>query len=129
MSSRLTVYYDGGCPLCRREIGFYRRQPGADGIDWVNLVGADAAALGDDLDLDAAMARFHVRRPDGRLASGALGFALLWQQLPRFRLAGRIAALPGIVHGLELGYRLVLRVRRLWRRPDTVCALPRDRRG
>lgn len=125
MSESLTVYYDGGCPLCRREIGFYQRQPGADRIAWINLVGADPAVLGDDLDFDAAMARFHVRRPDGQLASGAMGFALLWQHLPRFRLAGRIAALPGIVHGLELGYRLVLRLRKLWRKPDAVCELPR----
>tara|TARA_R110002049_G_scaffold67844_9_gene176002 strand:+ start:630 stop:1013 length:384 start_codon:yes stop_codon:yes gene_type:complete len=124
-AQRLTVYYDGGCPLCRREIGFYRRQPGADGVDWVNLVEADPRSLGDDLDFDAAMARFHVRRPGGRLASGALGFALLWQQLPRFRALGRIAALPGVVHVLELGYRLVLRARSLWRKPDSACRLPR----
>lgn len=124
-AQRLTVYYDGGCPLCRREIGFYRRQPGADDVDWVNLVEAGPRSLGDDLDIDAAMARFHVRRPDGRLASGALGFALLWQQLPRFRVLGRIAALPGVVHVLELGYRLVLRARSLWRKPDAACRLPR----
>src|SRR5690554_1489879 len=105
-----TVYYDGGCPLCRREIGFDQRQPGADDVLWVNLLDADPHSLGDDLDVDAAMARFHVRRADGRLASGALGFALLWQQLPRFRALGRVAALPGVVHVLELGYRVVLRV-------------------
>lgn len=122
--TRLTVYYDGGCPLCSREIGFYQRQPGAENINWVNLVSAAPESLGDDLDYDAAMARFHVRRPDGRLASGALGFALMWQHLPRLRLPGRIAALPGIVQVLELGYRLVLRMRKLWRKPDAVCELP-----
>ncbi|MDX5364143.1 MAG: DUF393 domain-containing protein [Pseudazoarcus pumilus] len=124
MSESLTVYYDGGCPLCSREIGFYQRQPGAGAIHWVNLVSAEPATLGSDLDYAAAMARFHVRRPDGRLASGALAFALLWQHLPRLRVAGRIAALPGIVHVLELGYRVVLRLRALWRKPDAVCALP-----
>ena len=24
----LTVYYDGACPVCRREIGFYRKRTG-----------------------------------------------------------------------------------------------------
>lgn len=120
----LIVYYDGGCPLCSREIGFYQRQPGAEDIEWVNLVTAERESLGDDLDYAAAMARFHVRRPDGRLASGALGFALMWQHLPRLRVPGRIAALPGVVHVLELGYRLVLRMRKLWRKPDAVCELP-----
>lgn len=125
-AQRFIVYYDGGCPLCSREIGFYQRQPGADNIEWVNLVTADPGALGDDLDFDAAMARFHVRRPDGRLVSGALGFALMWQQLPRLRMAGRIAALPGIVHGLEVGYRLLLRMRKLWRKPAETCPLPQQ---
>lgn len=124
MTHAFTVYYDGGCPLCRREIGFYQRQPGAEHIRWMNLVGCDSGGLGSDLDHASAMARFHVRRADGRLASGALAFALLWQQLPRFRLAGRFAALPGVVHVLELGYRIVLRVRTLWRKPDAVCELP-----
>jgi predicted DCC family thiol-disulfide oxidoreductase YuxK len=117
------VYYDGGCPLCRREIGFYQRQRGAENIQWLNLLGAEPRQLGADLSPAAAMARFHVR-DDGQLCSGALAFALLWQQLPRFRVAGRIAALPGLVHVLELGYRIVLRLRKLWRKPDAVCELP-----
>jgi predicted DCC family thiol-disulfide oxidoreductase YuxK len=120
----LTVYFDGGCPLCRREIGFYRRRPGAERIHWVNLVEASPADLGTDLDPGAAMARFHVRDANGRLASGARGFALLWQQFSGLRWLGRVAALPGIVHVLELGYRVVLRMRRLWRKPDSVCELP-----
>jgi len=30
--TRLTVYYDGACPVCSREMGFYQRQAGADDI-------------------------------------------------------------------------------------------------
>ena len=29
--TRLTVYYDGACPVCSSEMGFYQRQDGADG--------------------------------------------------------------------------------------------------
>lgn len=127
-SSPFTVYYDGGCPMCRREIGFYQRQLGAERLRWVNLMDGDPAGLGADLDQAEALARFHVRRADGRLASGALAFALLWQQLPRLRWAGRIAALPGVVHVLEVGYRMVLRLRKLWRKPEAVCELPTAQR-
>ena len=35
---------------------------------------------------------------------------------PGFRIAGRAAALTGVVHGLEWGYRGFLRLRRLWRK-------------
>jgi predicted DCC family thiol-disulfide oxidoreductase YuxK len=124
----LTVYYDGGCPVCTREIGFYQRRRGADRIHWVNLAQCEANDLGTDLSVDAALARLHARRPDGQLVSGARAFAALWQALPAFRLAGRVAAMPGIAHGLEWGYRGFLKMRRLWRRDAVVCALP-DRRA
>lgn len=71
--SRLTVYYDGACPLCRREIAFYSSRRGAGAIRFVDASDTDPA-LGSDLDRCAALARFHVRRADGRLVSGAAGF-------------------------------------------------------
>lgn len=120
----LTLYYDGGCPVCTREIGFYQRCRGAERINWVNLAACDDAALGSGLSSDAAYARLHARRPDGTLLSGARAFAALWQALPAFRFAGRIAALPGVVHGLEAGYRGFLKLRRLWRRDAGTCPLP-----
>jgi predicted DCC family thiol-disulfide oxidoreductase YuxK len=111
----LTVYYDGGCPVCTREIGFYQRQRGADRIRWVNLAQCDDSELGEGLSRAAAFARLHACWPNGQLISGARAFAALWQTLPAFSLAGRIAGLPGIVHGLEWGYRGFLQMRRMWR--------------
>ena len=49
-----------------------------------------------DLSRQQALARFHVRRADGRLVSGAAAFVSLWQQLPRWRWAARLAGLPGV---------------------------------
>jgi len=28
----LIIYYDGGCPVCTREIGFYQRRRGAEHV-------------------------------------------------------------------------------------------------
>jgi predicted DCC family thiol-disulfide oxidoreductase YuxK len=120
----LTVYYDGGCPVCTCEIGFYQRRSGAGRIRWVNLAQCEDRDLGLGLSREAADARLHARWPDGQLVSGARAFAALWQTLPAFRLAGRVATLPGIVHLLEWGYRGFLKVRWLWRGNAAVCALP-----
>lgn len=124
----LTVYYDGGCPVCTREIGFYQRRRGAGRIHWVNLTHCTDADLGTDLSRAAATARLHARKPDGQLVSGARAFAALWQALPAFHLVGRVAALPGVVHGLDWGYRGFLKVRRLWRKNAGTCPLPDNTR-
>lgn len=112
---RLTVYFDGACPVCAKEIDFYRRQPGAETLAWVDAASCPEGDLGSDLDRDAALRRFHVRRPDGSLAAGAAGFAAVWQRLPRFALAGRVASWGPVRVSLDLAYAAFLRFRRLWR--------------
>lgn len=108
-----TVFYDGGCPVCRREIAAYRNRAGAEAMDWVDLTSAE---LPPGADREAMMARMHVRRRDGSMATGAAAFAAIWRGLERFRLAGRVADLPPLRWGLEAAYRAHLRLRPLWRR-------------
>jgi predicted DCC family thiol-disulfide oxidoreductase YuxK len=110
-----TIYYDGACPICSREIAQYRKAEGGDRLAFVDVSTCGAEALGPDLSREAALARMHVRRADGTLASGAAAFAELWQQLPRLAWAGRIASSALVLPVLEVGYRAFLRVRRLWR--------------
>ncbi len=104
----LTVYYDGACPLCRREIGLYRGLPSDGALCFVDV--ADPAQP-----LPAAreqlLERFHVAHPDGRLDSGARAFLALWAALPGWRWLARLGALPGVTPLLEAAYRVFLRVR------------------
>ena len=111
----LTVYYDGGCPICRREIATYREARGADALEWVD-VSRDDAPLGPGLTREGAMARMHVRDEEGRLIDGAAAFAAIWKRLPATRLLGRVAGSRPALLILEPAYRLFLKVRPLWRR-------------
>lgn len=106
----LTVYYDGGCPLCQAEINHYRKQAGADIICFRD-VSISEEKLAGDLTKEQAMKRFHVRGHDGLLLSGAAAFVAVWSTLPRWKWAARLAALPGIMMMLEIAYRLFLPVR------------------
>lgn len=111
------VYFDGGCPVCRAETGYYRHQ-GA--LAEFNDIHAGGAALPDGVTREQALARFHVRTPQGELVSGARAFAELWKVTPGWRWLGRIAVLPPLVWLLEGLYRIFLPVRPLlqgiWRR-------------
>ncbi len=106
----LTIYHDGSCPLCRKEIAHYRRQSGAERLAFVDVSAPDCQP-GVGLDRQGALSRFHVRLPDGTLQSGAAGFVAVWQRLPAWRWAARLASVPGALPLLELGYRLFLPVR------------------
>ena len=106
----LTIYYDGSCPLCRREIAFYRHQAATAPLEWVD-VSASTATLGADLSCEAAMRRFHVRDANGQLLSGGAAFARLWRALPGWRVLGWCFAWPPLSWALEAAYRAFLPVR------------------
>jgi predicted DCC family thiol-disulfide oxidoreductase YuxK len=80
-----TVFYDGGCPLCRREIHHYRRLRGAEHLIWVDLSTDDRMLAVHGLERQAAMARFHVLDASGRWQTGAWAFIELWSHLPAYR--------------------------------------------
>ena len=88
----LTVYFDGSCPMCRREMAVYRRLPQATAIDWVDV--SAGAELGASLSCAQAMARFHVRDRQGRLFSGAAAFSQMWRLFPGWRWLGWLSAWP-----------------------------------
>ena len=116
----LTVFYDGDCPLCRSEIGFYRGCAGAERIAFVDVATTFGGNVAPDLDKRTALARFHARRTDGTLVSGAAGFGELWLALPGWRWLGRVVTVPAVSPIAEAAYRGFLRLRPaiqwLWRR-------------
>jgi len=113
--SDLTVYYDGACPLCRREIAGYQSMKGAERLNWQDVSEANEQ-VAQDLSRSDALARMHVRTADGKLVHGARAFALMWQAFPKTRWLGRLAATPPALLVLEPMYRGFLKIRPLWRR-------------
>jgi len=106
------VFYDGGCPLCRAEIGYYqRRNSEASFIDM-----AAHGAPPPEIDRSKALARFHVRRPDGALLSGAAAFSELWKATPGWRWLGRLCSAPPALWIAEALYRIFLIFRPLLQR-------------
>jgi predicted DCC family thiol-disulfide oxidoreductase YuxK len=117
-STTCTVYFDGACPVCSREIAHYRGQRGSEAIAWVDASSCDEAQLGPGLDRSVALGRFHVRKADGTLTSGVAAFVALWSRLPAFAWLAALASSRPVLALLESGYSIFLRVRPLWRPLD-----------
>jgi predicted DCC family thiol-disulfide oxidoreductase YuxK len=109
-----TVHHDGACRVCARQIGVYRRQPGARRRFWVDASTCAESALGEGRSRGNALPRFHGRRADGVLVGGMQGFTVRWRAWLRFAWAGRIASfgpLPLLGDAVHRVFRLV---RPLW---------------
>lgn len=119
----LTVFYDGSCPVCSREISYYRGLSRDGRLDFIDISAPsfDAAKWG--LDQAALMKAMHVKDAAGSLYLGVDAFRALWLGLPglRYRRLSQLLGLPGLHLLAVLGYRVFARFRHLLSR-----FLPRD---
>ena len=104
----LTIWYDGQCPLCVREIALMRRLDRRGRIAFIAIEGLGDGAC--PIDRAELLARFHARE-DGQLLSGAAAFAAMWRAIPVLRPFGLAARNRVVLRMLERGYRAFLRVR------------------
>lgn len=104
---KLKVWFDGGCPLCRREIALMRRLDRKGVIDFVDL---DVGGVDCPIDRADLLGRFHALE-DARLVSGAAAFAAMWRAIPLLRPFGLAARSPIMLAGLERLYVAFLRIR------------------
>ena len=103
---KLTVWFDGGCPLCRREIGLMRRLDRRGRIEFIDVTGDGSCPI----DRAALLARFHARE-NGLMLSGAAAFAAMWRAIPLLRPLGLAARNNWVLGALEWLYRRFLVVR------------------
>ena len=103
----LTVWHDGACPLCVREIALMQR---LDRSGRINFVDAADPLMACPLDRSTMLARLHVME-DGVMLSGAAAFAAMWRAIPVLRPLGLMARWPLVGRALEAAYRGFLRLR------------------
>lgn len=108
LTHNLTVWYDGACPLCIREIALMRRLDRDQRIAFVDLTEPTAPC---PLDRSVMLARFHATTRDRQTLSGAAAFAAMWREIPLLRPLGALAKLPGMLPLLERAYLLFLKIR------------------
>ncbi len=104
------VFYDGYCPLCRREIDMLRRWDKPERIRFTDIAspGFDAASVG--VAMPALMAEIHGRTPDGEIIQGVEVFRRLYAAVG-FGWLVAPTRWPGVRQTLDLAYHFFARYR------------------
>ncbi len=105
--AQLLIWYDGDCPLCRREIAVMRRLDHQAAIRFVDIASSETSC---PIDRAAALARFHALE-EGQIVSGAAAFAAMWRVIPILRPLGLAARNQTVLAILEKLYVAFLHVR------------------
>jgi predicted DCC family thiol-disulfide oxidoreductase YuxK len=136
----VTVFFDGECPLCLREIRLLRRMDRRGRINFVDIARPDfdggAVGLPREVTHADLMAEIHGLLPDGTVIRGVEVFRRLYAAVGLGALVA-ITRVPGISHLLDGAYRLFARnrLRLTGRCADGACAVhgrgrpPHDSRG
>ena len=85
LTPQLTVFYDGFCPVCSREVASYRRLALTTPITWLDLSGSADVIKTEAFTLEQALVLLHVKDAQGNLHIGLAAHLLLWQHLPGFK--------------------------------------------
>lgn len=108
---KLTVYFDGLCHLCSREIEHYKKQRGSAGIEFVDITSPQFQAEKEGLDPVRVHKEMHVRKANGTLVVGVDAFIAIWEVLPRFGMAAKLGRQPLANRLLRVGYQIFAKVR------------------
>lgn len=124
-SFEFEVFFDGGCPLCVREIGLLRKWDRRGVIKFTDIDDAQFQAGDVGKTQEELMAEIHGRLPDGTWVTGVEVFRRLYAAVGLGPLVW-ITRWPVISQLLGVGYRVFAK-NRLWltgRCDSGNCALP-----
>ena len=98
------IFFDGGCPLCKREIAHYQRIDKRKAIQWIDI--SQPSAELDDYGISQrdAMEKIHGVNAQGQTLVGANTFVMMWQQLPYYRHLGNAIHYTGLTSPLNKIY-------------------------
>lgn len=103
----LKVYYDGACPICRRDRARYERWAGEAGrqVAWCDVTEHQATLREKGVDPQAALLSLHVEEEEGgSIQEGIDAYILLMRRVPRLKPLAWLIGLPGLKPALRWCY-------------------------
>jgi predicted DCC family thiol-disulfide oxidoreductase YuxK len=107
---QVEVFFDGDCPLCRREVASFRRLDRQGRILFTDIATDVAAVTASGIPFDQLMAEIHGRLPDGSWIRGVEVFRRMYTAVGWTWLV-HPTRWPGLRQSLDWAYRVFARNR------------------
>ena len=102
----ITVFFDGKCGLCSKEINYYRKIA-PDGIFiWQDITKSADDLKANGISLSEGLKLLHTKDIDGKFYVGVDAFILIWKQLKGWRLLAIFVSLPIIKQIINFAYKI-----------------------
>lgn len=102
----INVFYDDRCPLCRREIEYYKKLSAFTEIKWSGISENIPTLEKYGISYTESLKVLHAINEDNQMVYGVDTFILIWQQLPKWKWIAKFIELP-LIYQLSKGiYRI-----------------------
>ena len=90
----IKVYYDGICGYCSKEINYYKTIAPPMQFTWLDVANDPNAMINYNISQSEALLFLHAFDETDKIYVGSEAFALIWKNLPRWKVLGHIISLP-----------------------------------
>ncbi|MEM7620995.1 MAG: DUF393 domain-containing protein [Pseudomonadota bacterium] len=101
----ITVFYDGKCGLCAKEIKYYKKIAPKGIFEWKDITLSSKDLEKEGISLAEGLKSLHAKDANGRLHKGVDSFILIWKQLKYWRILARVTSLPVIYQIANFSYK------------------------
>lgn len=118
---KVTMFYDGGCPLCKVEVKHYQDLDKQQHIEWVDITKNQEILKQYNIPFDNAIRHLHVLDKKQKVQIGAYAFVTLWKELPYYRILAVFFYIPMSKFMLNIFYKIFAKFRYKTRCDEINC--------
>jgi predicted DCC family thiol-disulfide oxidoreductase YuxK len=101
----ISVFFDGKCNLCSKEINYYQRIAPKNTFNWVDITKTPGELDKFEIKLSDGLRLMHVADSNGNIFTGVDAFIIMWKQIKYWKILGLFVSLPIVKQIANLLYR------------------------
>jgi len=103
--SVISVFFDGKCNLCSKEIDYYQRIAPKNTFNWVDITKTPGELDKFEIKLSDGLRLMHVADSNGNIFTGVDAFIIMWKQIKYWKFLGLFVSLPIVKQIANLLYQ------------------------